>query len=120
MLATVKSSLGTIVVDGRGRTLYLFEKDGGTKSSCEGACAQAWPPFMTNGTPQAGSGASASLLGTTTRPDGKTGVTYDGHPLYYYVGDSGPGQTHGQGLDQFGGGWYVLSSNGDKVEKGGS
>jgi predicted lipoprotein with Yx(FWY)xxD motif len=75
---------------------------------------------MTNGAAQAGSGASASLIGTTTRTDGKTEVTYDGHPLYYYVGDSGPGQTHGQGLDQFGGGWYVLSSRGDKVESGGS
>ena len=118
---TVKSSkLGSILVDGKGRTLYLFEKDKGTTSSCYGACAGGWPPYTTNGAPRAGAGASASLLGTTTRTDGKTEVTYHGHPLYYFAGDRKPGDTNGEGLKAFGAEWYVLSAAGNKVEKEGS
>jgi predicted lipoprotein with Yx(FWY)xxD motif len=118
---TVKSSkLGAILVDGAGRTLYLFEKDQGTTSFCYGACAGGWPPDTTNGAPRAGAGVSGSLLGTTTRTDGKTEVTYHGHPLYYFAGDRKPGDTNGEGLKAFGAEWYVLSAAGNKIEKEGS
>ena len=110
------SKLGSILVDGSGRTLYLFEKDKGTTSSCYSACAAGWPPYTTAGAPHAGQGASASLLGTTTRTDGKTEVTYHGHPLYYYVGDSKAGDTNGQGVEAFGAEWYVVGPAGSKVE----
>ena len=102
---------------GTGRTLYLFEKDQGTASSCYGACAGGWPPDTTNGAPRAGAGVSASLLGTTTRTDGKTEVTYHGHPLYYFAGDRKPGDTNGEGIKAFGAEWYVLSAAGNKVEQ---
>ncbi|MFF0520461.1 hypothetical protein ACFYTC_17250 [Actinomadura nitritigenes] len=121
-IATAKvGNLGQILVDGEGRTVYLFEKDQGGKSSCAGACAAVWPPVTTTGTPHAGSDAKASKLGTTTRSDGKKQVTYGGHPIYYYTPDGGvKGSAKGQGLTQFGAGWYVVSSAGQKVEKGGS
>ena len=109
--------LGKIVVGADGRTLYLFEKDTGGKSSCSGSCASVWPPLTTSGKPTPGSGISASALGTTSN-GGKTQVTYDGHPLYYYVSDSGPGQTAGQGLKQFGALWYVLSPQGQAITSG--
>jgi predicted lipoprotein with Yx(FWY)xxD motif len=114
------SKLGAILVDGNGRTLYLFEKDKGTTSSCYGACAGGWPPYTTKGVSRAGAGVSASLLGTTTRTDGKTEVTYHGHPLYYFAGDRKPGDTNGEGLNAFGAEWYVLSAAGNKVDKEGS
>lgn len=114
-------TLGKILVDGQGRTLYLFEKDSGGTSSCFDACAQAWPPLTTSGQPQVGDAAKASLLKTTTnRKDGTMQVVYQGHPLYYYQGDTKPGQTTGEGLNQFGAEWYALSPAGDKVEHGGS
>jgi predicted lipoprotein with Yx(FWY)xxD motif len=119
-VAVKGSKLGAILVDGNGRTLYLFEKDKGTTSSCYGACAGGWPPDTTNGASRAGAGVSASLLGTTTRTDGKTEVTYHGHPLYYFAGDLKPGDTNGEGLNAFGAEWYVLSAAGNKVEKEGS
>jgi predicted lipoprotein with Yx(FWY)xxD motif len=112
------SNLGKILVDGQGRTLYLFEADEGTASTCDGACASAWPPLTTAGSPNAGSGVSASKLGTTTRGDGTSEVTYNGHPLYTYAGDSAPGQTSGQGSDAFGAEWYVLSPAGTPIETG--
>jgi predicted lipoprotein with Yx(FWY)xxD motif len=115
-----RSKLGAILVDGTGRTLYLFEKDQGTNSSCYGACAGGWPPDTTTGAPRAGAGVSASLLGTTTRTDGKTEVTYHGHPLYYFAGDHKPGDTNGEGLKAFGAEWYVLSAAGNKIEQEGS
>jgi predicted lipoprotein with Yx(FWY)xxD motif len=114
--ATVKtgtSSLGRIVVDGRSHTLYLFQKDKGGKSACSGTCAQNWPPLLTKGTPKAGAGAKASLLGTTRRADGTTQVTYNKHPLYTFVGDAGKrGSTMGQGLSAFGARWYVVAAKG--------
>jgi len=113
------SDLGKILVDGDGRTLYLFEADEEGSSACSGACAEAWPPFTTQGDPSAGEGASADKLGTISRDNGDTQVTYNGHPLYYYTPDEGPGDTKGQDIEQFGAEWYVLSPKGDKVEKGG-
>jgi predicted lipoprotein with Yx(FWY)xxD motif len=98
--------------------LYLFEKDTGATSSCYGSCASVWPPLTTKGAPQAGPGVNASLLGTATRSDGTSEVTYNGHPLYFYVGDSSPGQTGGQGLNQFGALWFVVSPEGRAIKSG--
>ncbi|MER5215707.1 hypothetical protein ABT063_35585 [Streptomyces sp. NPDC002838] len=119
-MAVRSSELGRILVDGEGRTLYLFEADTSEKSTCNDACAQAWPPLTTSGPPKAGEGVKADLLGTTTRDDGSTEVTYNGHPLYYFQGDRKPGDTTGQGLDQFGAEWYVLNADGNKVEDEGA
>ncbi len=107
--------LGTILVDSKGRTLYLFQQDEGTKSECTGPCAATWPPLTSNGKPTAGNGASASLIGTSARSDGKPQVTYNGHPLYLYAGDQEAGDTNGQGLTDFGGGWYALSAAGNQI-----
>jgi predicted lipoprotein with Yx(FWY)xxD motif len=115
-VALASSKLGKILVDGQGRTLYLWEADTGTASTCAGACASAWPPLTTEGQPVAGAGVSASKLGTTKRGDGTTEVTYNGHPLYTFSGDSAPGQTAGQGSDGFGAEWYVLSAAGNAIE----
>jgi predicted lipoprotein with Yx(FWY)xxD motif len=115
-LASTK--LGKVLVDAQGRALYLFEADKGTMSACGGACASIWPPLTTTGEPVAGPGLAASKLGTTKRSDGATEVTYNGHPLYTYAGDSAPGQTSGQGLDDFGAEWYTLSAGGEKVDRG--
>jgi len=113
-----KSPLGRILVDDKGITLYDFVQDKGTKSTCYGACAALWPPLTTIGKPHAGSGVAASLLGTTKRSDGKVEVTYNGHPLYYFVTDRKPGQTTGQGVDQFGAPWWVLSAAGKEIHRG--
>ena len=116
-VATANSSLGRILVDARGRTLYLFEKDKRGHSACSGYCASYWPPLLTNGTPTGGRGVKGSLVGVTRRTDGTTQVTYAGHPLYRYVGDSRSGQTTGQDLHDFGAGWYMVSPAGKKVER---
>jgi predicted lipoprotein with Yx(FWY)xxD motif len=118
-LGTARSSLGRILVDGTGRTLYLFEKDKNRRSACYGACAQYWPPVLSHGKPSARAGAKQSLVGTTRRRNGAMQVTYAGHPLYRYVGDTRPGQTNGAGLQDFGGGWDPISPSGKKVESGG-
>jgi predicted lipoprotein with Yx(FWY)xxD motif len=114
-----KTRLGTILVDSNGITLYDFVKDKGTTSVCYGACAALWPPLLTTGKPVAGPGVHASLLGTTKRKDGKHEVTYGGHPLYYFVTDRKPGQTTGQGVNQFGGPWWVLSAAGKEIHSRG-
>jgi predicted lipoprotein with Yx(FWY)xxD motif len=113
------SPLGRIVVDSKGITLYDFPPDKGTKSVCYGACAALWPPLITHGKPVAGTGVRAALLGTTKRKDGKLQVTYGGHPLYYFVSDRKPGQLTGQGLDQFGGPWWVISPAGKEIHRRG-
>jgi predicted lipoprotein with Yx(FWY)xxD motif len=115
-LASTK--LGNVLVDAKGRTLYLFEADQGPMSACSGACASIWPPLTSTGEPTAGPGVAASKLGTTERSGGATEVTYNGHPLYTYAGDSAPGQTSGQGLDDYGAEWYVLSAGGSKIDNG--
>jgi predicted lipoprotein with Yx(FWY)xxD motif len=107
--------LGTVLVDSKGRTVYLFEKDTGPKSTCFGACATEWPPLTTTGKPSAGHGVTASMLGTTKRSDGKTQVTYNGHPLYLFQADMKPGDATGQNVDAFGAEWYVLSPAGNKL-----
>jgi predicted lipoprotein with Yx(FWY)xxD motif len=110
-----KTKLGPILVDSKGITLYDFVKDKGTTSVCYGACAALWPPLLTTSKPVAGPGVKASLLGTTKRKDGKLEITYGGHPLYYFVTDRKPGQTTGQGVNQFGGPWWVLSAAGKEI-----
>jgi predicted lipoprotein with Yx(FWY)xxD motif len=110
------SKLGKILVDSKGLTLYLFVADTGTSSTCSGACAAAWPPLTTRGKPTAGSGVKASLLGTSKRSDGTLEVTYAGHPLYYYAGDTAAGQTTGQALSQFGAPWYVVGADGKAIK----
>jgi predicted lipoprotein with Yx(FWY)xxD motif len=115
-VATRGTELGTTLVDARGLTLYLFEKDHGATSRCYGSCAGVWPPLTTRSKPAAGAGASASQLGFSRRTDGKRIVTYSGHPLYTYAGDDKPGQVNGQGADQFGGEWYALSPSGRKID----
>jgi len=117
-VAIGRSPLGRILVDGKGITLYDFPPDKGTTSVCYGACAALWPPLLTHGKPIAGPGVRASLLGTTKRKDGKLEVTYNGHPLYYWVGDHKPGQTTGQALNQFGGPWWVLTPTGKEIHRG--
>jgi predicted lipoprotein with Yx(FWY)xxD motif len=115
----VTSHLGRIIVDSKGITLYDFPPDRGTTSVCYSACAALWPPLITHGKPVAGRGVRASLLGTTKRKDGKLQVTYGGHPLYYFVTDRKPGQTTGQGVNQFGGPWWVISPAGKEVHRRG-
>jgi predicted lipoprotein with Yx(FWY)xxD motif len=115
-VATKTSSLGTFLVDGKGRALYLWDADHGSKSTCSGACAQAWPPLTTTGTPKASGAVKASLLGTTKRTDGTSEVTYAGHPLYYFAGDTQPGQTTGQGSNGFGAPWWVVTPAGKALQ----
>ena len=112
--ATTK--LGTFLVDAHHKTLYLFEADKSSTSACTGSCAAVWPPVVASGTPSAGNGVSATNLGTTTRSDGTKQVTYHGHPLYYFVKDTAAGQTTGQGSKAFGAGWYVVDTNGSKID----
>jgi predicted lipoprotein with Yx(FWY)xxD motif len=109
------TGLGKILVDSKGRTVYLFKKDMGTKSACFGACAGAWPPVRAGGKPTVGGGVKASLVGTTRRSDGAPQVTYNGHPLYLFTGDQKPGQTTGQGVKAFGAAWFAVSPAGSQA-----
>jgi predicted lipoprotein with Yx(FWY)xxD motif len=116
-VSTASTSLGRIVVNSGGRTLYMFGKDKSDKSACAGMCAKFWPPLISAGKPRATGGARASLLGTTKRADGRMQVTYNRHPLYTFVKDTKKGQTHGEGLTAFGGQWNAVSPAGTKVER---
>ena len=116
-LDLANSKLGPILADSQGRSLYLFEADTTNTSTCTTAgCVAEWPPLIASGLPQVGAGLAASQLGTTTRTDGRQQVTYSGHPLYYFAGDSQPGSTAGQGLNDNGGLWYVLHTDGTPVD----
>ena len=110
------SRFGKVLFDGSGRALYLFKRDKGSRSSCSGACAKAWPPFLTTKAPKAGAGGRSSLLGTTKRADGTLQVTYAGHPLYYFSGDTKPGQINCENVVNFGGLWLVVSPSGAAVK----
>jgi predicted lipoprotein with Yx(FWY)xxD motif len=116
-IATAPNSAGTILTDTKGRAVYLFEADTGSTSTCTGGCATEWPPLTTPGPPVAGTGVNAALLATSPRPDGTTQVTYNGHPLYYYDDDHGPGTTEGQGENSYGAKWYLLTPAGLKIDK---
>jgi predicted lipoprotein with Yx(FWY)xxD motif len=117
VVSTATTSLGRILVDSRGHTLYLFQKDTNGKSACAGQCASFWPPLIATGKPLAATGAKASLLGTTKRADGRMQVTYNHHPLYTFVKDTKKGQTNGEALSAFGARWYAVSPAGAKVVK---
>lgn len=112
-ITTASASGATFLIDGSGRALYLWTQDKNGKSACSGACASQWPPLT--GTVTSSGSVKASDLGTITRSDGTKQVTYDGHPLYYYVGDSGAGNANGQGSTQFGGHWWLVSPSGSTV-----
>ena len=111
-VAVTSTSLGRILVDGRGRTLYLFAKDKRGKSSCAGQCAMYWPPLIASGKWVAVAGAKQSLFGTTKRADGRLQLTYNHHPLYGFALDKQPGQVHGQAQNAFGGHWWAVSGQG--------
>jgi len=119
-VAVGTTSLGKILVGPNGRTLYEFQADKGKTSTCYTSCAVEWPPLTVSGPVKAGPGINAALLGTTPRTAGANQVTYDGHPLYYYVGDGSPGQTTGQAVNQFGALWYVLTPAGTAITSSGS
>jgi predicted lipoprotein with Yx(FWY)xxD motif len=114
-ISVKQTSLGPTLVDANGRALYLFQADRPNVSTLSAAGQAVWPPFTATTTPRALGGAVAARIGTITHPGGTTQVTYNGHPLYYYVGDRSPGQTRGQGLNQFGALWYVLGPAGNAV-----
>ncbi len=115
VVSTGSTSLGQILVNSRGHTLYLFAKDKNGKSACAGMCATFWPPLIAAGKPRVAGGARASLLGTTKRADGRLQVTYNRHPVYTFVKDKQKGQTNGEGLTAFGGQWNAISPAGAKV-----
>lgn len=115
-VSTAKGRGGLYLTGVGGRALYLWVADHNDSSSCAGACAQAWPPLLTKGAPTASGGAKASDLGTITRSDGSKQVTYMGHPLYYFVGDMGPGTLRGQGSDNFGAKWWLVAPTGSAIE----
>jgi predicted lipoprotein with Yx(FWY)xxD motif len=112
-----KTKVGSVLATSSGRTLYLFLKDKKGRSACYGQCAAYWPPLMKKGALHAGAGVKAKLLGTTKRKNGKRQVTYKGHPLYLYTGDTGAGQVSGQGQNFFGGKWWALSASGQANKK---
>jgi predicted lipoprotein with Yx(FWY)xxD motif len=114
-IGAVNESLGKILVNSQGRTLYLFQKDSGTTSECTGACAANWPPLRANSPPRIGGGANASLVASTMRSDGGRQITYNNHPLYTFVKDTKAGDTNGEGLTAFGGTWYAISPAGNQV-----
>jgi predicted lipoprotein with Yx(FWY)xxD motif len=122
--ATVEVSestdFGTILVDGEGMSLYVFmadTQDGGTSACTDAECTADWPPLVSDGDPVAGEGVDQALLGTITRDDGTTQVTYNGWPLYTFSEDTAPGDTNGQGLEEFGGLWFLVSPAGEAIEQ---
>jgi predicted lipoprotein with Yx(FWY)xxD motif len=115
VITTKTSSGGSFLTNGAGRAVYLFMADSSGKSNCDGACAAAWPPVIAAGQPTASGGAQASDLSTISRSDGTKQVTYNGHPLYYFEGDTGPGTDKGQGLNGFGALWYLVTPSGSSI-----
>jgi predicted lipoprotein with Yx(FWY)xxD motif len=118
VIVTKQGKPGTILAAGPKRlTVYLFEGDKGTTSSCTGGCAKVWPPVTTGASAIAGGSANAADIGTITRPDGSKQVTYKGHPLYFYAKDGDSGDVYGQGINSFGADWYVVAPSGNKVDE---
>jgi predicted lipoprotein with Yx(FWY)xxD motif len=115
VITTKTSSGGSFLTNSAGRAVYLFMADSSGKSACNGACAAAWPPVIAASQPTAAGSAQATDLGTITRSDGTKQVTYDGHPLYYFVGDTGPGMDKGQGVDGFGAKWWLVAPTGSSI-----
>ncbi len=119
-IGTAKGASGTYLTGAAGRAVYLWEADTKGMSSCSGACATAWPPLTTTGTPIPGHGVTAGDLGTISRSNGAKQVTYKGHPLYYFAGDTAAGSTTGQGSDGFGAKWWLVTPAGTAITTGGS
>jgi len=119
-ISAAKASGGMYLTGASGRSVYLWVADRNDKSVCSGACAQTWPPVITKGSPTAGTNVQASDLGTTVRAGGVKQVTYNGHPLYYYAGDTHSGQFTGQGSDQFGAKWWLIAPTGTAITSGSS
>jgi predicted lipoprotein with Yx(FWY)xxD motif len=115
VITTKSGSAGAFLTDGSGRAVYLWAKDGKDSSACSGACAGAWPPVTTTGAVTASGGVNKADLSTITRSDGTKQVVCDGHPLYYFSGDSGPGQVNGQGSDGFGAKWWLVDPAGTSI-----
>ena len=113
-VATTNGALGVYLVDGQGRTLYMFDADTEEgKSACYGGCATAWPPLTTTGAPTASGSAAGGRLKTITRTDGSKQVVYGEYPLYYFDKDTAAGQTDGQAV---GGTWWVVGSDGEPIK----
>jgi len=108
---------GRFLTDAEGMSLYLFEADSDNTSTCYDACAEAWPPLLSEGQPTAGGQVDAAKLSTIERKDGTAQVTYDGWPLYYFVKDEAPGDTNGQDVEGFGAEWYLVAPDGEKLEE---
>ncbi|HET6817240.1 MAG TPA: hypothetical protein VFH66_08465 [Mycobacteriales bacterium] len=119
VVATHSSPKGTYLTDSKGRTLYLWTADSGSSSTCAGPCAKVWAPFTTSGTPQASGSVQQSMLGTTSRSDGTTQVTYADHPLYFYEDDKSAGEMEGQGSDEFGSKWWIVAPDGSAISASG-
>jgi predicted lipoprotein with Yx(FWY)xxD motif len=119
-IGTAKGSAGTYLTADEGRTVYLWVADSGGKSACSGACAKAWPPVETGGKPKADDGVNAADLGTIRRSDGSEQVTYNGHPLYHFIGDKSKGETNGQGNNAFGALWWLVAPSGKAITTGSS
>jgi predicted lipoprotein with Yx(FWY)xxD motif len=119
-LSLRRTALGSVLVDPRGHTVYLFKKDSRNRSACSGSCAKFWPPLLARGKPRVGAGLRASLVGMTRRAGGALQVTYNGHPLYTFALDKRAGQAKGEGLFEFGARWYAVSASGRAVVKSGS
>jgi predicted lipoprotein with Yx(FWY)xxD motif len=115
VISTKSSSGGAFLTNGSGRAVYMWVKDGKDQSMCTGSCASTWPPVTTVGPATASGGAVSADLGTITRSGGVKQVTYDGHPLYYYVGDTGAGTVNGQGSTGYGAYWWVLAPSGAPI-----
>ena len=113
-ITVASSQFGEIIFDGENQAIYLFDAETTSKPECYGACAEAWPPVLTDGEPEASAAAEQKLLGTTKRDDGTTQVTYAGQPLYYYAHE-GPGQVLCHNVSEFGGLWLVLDAKGDAL-----
>lgn len=109
------SQYGSVLFDSEQQAIYYFDKETSDTSRCYGACAEAWPPVLTEGDPRSGDGVEAKLLGTTERDDGSTQVTYNGHPLYYYVDDP-RGEVLCHGVEEFGGVWLAVDPGGEAVQ----
>jgi predicted lipoprotein with Yx(FWY)xxD motif len=116
-IGTASGALGTYLTDASGRSLYLWLADGKGASACSGSCAQEWPPVTTKDRPAASGSVMAGALGTIMRADGTAQVTYNGHPLYRFEGDTAAGKTTGQGLDDFGAKWWLVGRSGAAITK---
>ena len=108
---------GTVLVSGEGKPLYVFSLDTGGTSACKGECTTEWMPLASQGSPVAGDGVDATLLGTITRDDGAMLVTYNGHPLYIFADDTGSGDAAGQGMEDNGGTWNLISATGEPIQQ---